>query len=410
MGHLKKTAALLSTLAITLAGCDAAAAEIPQPTAVEQLPAETVRNLNEAGIKLYESMDAAQHENTFISPVSIYLAYAMLYNGAQGGSATEMRDNLFNFDKDLARQNGISLRLLELVSHERENVTLDAANSIWLDQSVLPHVREEFLTYSREHLSAKVETLDFADGASVGVINNWVKENTGGMIEEMVDTLTPNDMMYLLNALYLNAKWQMPFDAGMTVDGTFQAPGGDVPARMMTLRKPMEYFEDSTMQVARLPYADGETSMLVFLPKGDFASVRPFGELKALCGKLAERDVWLAMPKVNTDFSDDGTLQEAIMSNGVKSIFDPQAANLKGIADIKESPLFVGETHHKTALKIDEEGTEASAAISLGLMRGAITDSSRIIKMMVDKPFYCAIIDDASGAMLFCGCIRNPNA
>jgi serpin B len=69
--------------------------------------------------------------------------------------------------------------------------------------------------------------------------------------------------------------------------------------------------------------------------------------------------------------------------------------------------LRINDIEHKSYMKVDEEGTEAAAATSVGVV-ATFVRSTPPFEMIVDHPFFCAIVEQHSGAMLFAGVVTNP--
>jgi serpin B len=69
--------------------------------------------------------------------------------------------------------------------------------------------------------------------------------------------------------------------------------------------------------------------------------------------------------------------------------------------------LKIDEVRHKTFVEVNEEGTEAAAVTAVTMMRASFV-SKRRFRMVVDRPFFCAITDNQSGAILFMGAIVEP--
>ena len=59
--------------------------------------------------------------------------------------------------------------------------------------------------------------------------------------------------------------------------------------------------------------------------------------------------------------------------------------------------------------QVDEEGSEAAAVTSIGIRAAAVVREPLPFQMIVDRPFFCAIEDRRSGALLFVGAIFDPS-
>ena len=93
---------------------------------------------------------------------------------------------------------------------------------------------------------------------------------------------------------------------------------------------------------------------------------------------------------------------------GMTDAFDSSVADFSGMDGQKD--LYISAVHHKTWVKVDEEGTEAAAVTAVGVMALAMSQQPKPFEMIVDHPFFCAITERDSGAILFAGIINNPSA
>ncbi len=209
-------------------------------------------------------------ENIFISPLSIKIVLAMLYNGAVG----ETRDgiaqtlNLQGIDIDKINESFFGyLAYFNAYPLTDDKIDLDIANSLWINKSF--GFKEKFLNVNRDYYASKIATLRTAEE-----INDWVNEKTRGKIDSIVD---PNEdvTMYaaiILNAIYFLGQWQEEFDETCTHDGTFYLLDGSTKQSPMmhctrTLRcYNIMGFQDS-FKALEIPYGNGGISMYIFLPK-----------------------------------------------------------------------------------------------------------------------------------------------
>ena len=92
----------------------------------------------------------------------------------------------------------------------------------------------------------------------------------------------------------------------------------------------------------------------------------------------------------------------------------PRAAQLTGMfsSGTGRAPagsFFISSVLQSTYWKVDEEGSEAAAAPAIGV-HAAIARPEKPFQMIVERPFFCAIEDQRSGALLFVGAIYDPLA
>jgi len=75
------------------------------------------------------------------------------------------------------------------------------------------------------------------------------------------------------------------------------------------------------------------------------------------------------------------------------------AADFSNMCDL---PAKISEVKHKTFIKVDEEGTEAAAATSVGIV------PTSVFALLLDRPFIFAIRESTSGTILFIGRVVEP--
>jgi len=343
--------------------------------------------------------EVAGKDNVLISPLSISTALSMTLNGAQGETQREMREALGLAKLTSAQINDASRTMGQLLVNADPAVKLRIANSIWAKQDAA--FKDPFLKMNEDAYGARVERLDFADRKSVETINNWVKIATEGKIESIIDSIKPEDRMFLINAVYFRGTWAEPFKKDLTTDADFTKPDGEkTKVAMMQVQDSFGYVEDKSMRAVALPYGNGRMEMLVMLPKiadKDFA--------KAMSGtplprNLPKQELIVKMPKFRVEESYD--LEEALAKLGMKLAFTEKA----DLSAISQEKLFIASVKHKTFMEVDEEGTEAAAATSVGVAATSMPAEPK--QFVVDRPFYLALRERETGIVLFLGYVGAP--
>ena len=75
---------------------------------------------------------------------------------------------------------------------------------------------------------------------------------------------------------------------------------------------------------------------------------------------------------------------------------------------MSEEPLYIGWVKQKTYVDVNEEGTEAAAVTGIGMRATAVRREPPPFMMIVDHPFFAAIRENKTGAILFMGTIVDP--
>jgi serine protease inhibitor len=157
------------------------------------------------GYELYREVRSEEKDkNVLVSPLSVYLALAMAYNGSGGETRDAMARVLRAEGLTLEDFNRAVASLQKSLTDADPKVKLAIANSLWVNEPVRFH--EDFLKRSRDTFQAESVSLPFRDPATLRRINDWVSRNTNGKIEKILDEINPEMLGYLINAVYLKGK------------------------------------------------------------------------------------------------------------------------------------------------------------------------------------------------------------
>ena len=376
---MKKIMAMLSMAALlTVAGC---AQKNPQPSegSVVGFALSFFQKANQT---------VPYDQNLILSPYSAGVALSMLNEGAEGQTKVELTDAL----------NGCVFMAEDLGQNDILKVA--SANSLWVGDNF--SVRNHYVDVLQRDYDAFCTTQNFRDPATVKAINNWCSENTEGKITEIIDRLTSNDVMVLLNALYFKAPWQDSFDASLTYKDVFHGIAKENEVSMMSRRAKYNYAESEGCQMIQLPYAAGDYAMYVVLPPADMDinSMIPYiGEsmYETAMSMLSMKEVVFRMPKFTLETSI--LLNETLDKLGVETAFTG-AADFRGIA--ATGSLALSQVKQKCYIDVNEQGTEAAAVTSVQVRMTSV-NRDPVARMTVDRPFLFFIQNTQTGNVLFLG-------
>ncbi|QLE41805.1 serpin family protein [Nostoc sp. C052] len=368
-----------------------------------------VESSNKFGFKLFSEVlkNDRGEKNIFISPSSVAIALAMTYNGASGSTQQAMAKTLELQGMNLPEINSsYAAALKQLLENPDAKVQLKIANSLWANQDV--SFAPDFLKRTQDFYQAKVSNLNFKDAAASNIINNWVKENTNGKINKIVETIEPNQVLFLINAIYFKGNWSNEFDKKETAQYPFYiTPGRRKQHPMMSQKGDYKYYENEQLQAVSLPYGkDGKFSFYIFLPKQN-SNLKVFHEnlnvenWEKWMTQFNKQKGFIRLPRFKTDY--EVTLNDALKSLGMKEAFSNKA-NFSGMG----KNFAISQVKHKTFVEVNEEGTEAAAATSVGMVATSLRQEPEPFRMIVDRPFFCAIRDNQTGSLLFMGSIIDP--
>ena len=359
-------------------------------------------------------------QNLFVSPYSVSVALAMTWAGARSNTETEMADALhFELDQQhLHPAFGALAAEFERRNEDGEQANsrvettegrdagpafeFTTANAMW-GQDDFPF-RDDYVELLDAYYQAGLRLVDFGGSPEEAreKINQWVAERTNDRIEDLLPqgSIDQTTRLVLTNAVYFSARWKFPFEEKNTKPKPFTALDG-TRRQVPTMHQSIEtrYAAIEGHQLVELPYANGDTSMVVILPaEGEFESFEAEFTVDRLAIMLEQSStalVNLALPKFEIE-SEFG-LVETMRALGMKEAFTG-AADFGGMAE--DADLAIDDIVHKSFVTVDELGTEAAAATAVVMNESA---PAKQVEMTVDRPFLFYIRDRPTETPLFFG-------
>jgi serpin B len=343
--------------------------KVPEKRDLTSFEKQLVQSGNVFGIELFKKINEfEQDKNIFISPLSVSMVLGMTLNGADGTTFEAMQSTLELGGMSQTQINESYQSLIELLSQLDPKVIFNLANSIWYRQGF--QVEQEFINVNQTYFDAAVRELDFGNPEAVKIINGWVNDKTNGKIEKIVEKITPDIVMFLINAIYFKGTWTYEFEKNKTKDDQFTNPGGStVPVKMMVQEGDFNYLENEDFQAINLPYGDSDFSMLVILPGSGKTTETIIDQMSTTkwqewTGAFDTVGVKLEMPRFKLEYK--LSLVDVLDALGMGVAFDLGSANFSRI--IKNAGLYISEVLHKTFVEVNEEGTEAAAVTAVGAL------------------------------------------
>jgi serpin B len=367
---------------------------------------------NNFGFELFKKITVSESstKNIMISPLSISLALAMTYNGADGTTKTAFEEtlNLQGLSTDNINQSYKDL--VEALVNVDDKVTISIANSIWYRMGF--SVLDNFIKTNQKKYNAEVSELDFDNSNSVNIINNWVADNTNNKIEEIVDEISSETIMFLINAIYFYGEWTNKFEDNQTENRPFYiSDNTETEVSTMSQKSSMNYLENADFKAVELTYGPGNYSMILMLPSESKTLNDIISQLNEENWNLwlnnfsMTENVNLYLPKFKFEY--EKTLNEILCDLGLSIAFNASEANFSKINT--DFQLFISKVKHKTFIEVDEKGTEAAAVTSVEMNLTSIENEGQEIFIYFDKPFLFVIREVTTNAILFIGKVENPN-
>ena len=338
-------------------------------------------------------------ENYLLSPFSVSCALSLLIPGTKGGEQNKLLSIIapgFSAQQAMFGYGALSNQMVK--SHQ-----MSVANSAWADSRM--KLSAGYAKAIKGPLGAQVSSFQHNQG-SLKKINSWVSAKTKQRIPKILDQIKDADRLFLINAIAFDGKWQEQFDPARTAQQTFHAAGGrDEQVQMMHMKRKVAYFKNGTLRAIRLNYQGGEYSMLLMLPEFNDDVSETFRGLNAksldkiLSGASSSDSVNIALPKFK--FSDSFQLKDALSAVGLGSFFNHADFSKisPSLADGK-----IDRVIHKTFVELDEKGTKAAAATSIGIQPTMVrVDQPEFI---ADKPFAFYILHNKTKTIVFAGVVN----
>lgn len=380
----------------------------PQASSQSQLVfSDTAESINAFGYDLFATLPA--NENVCISPYSIEAALGMGANAASDITLDEML-NVMHVENLDGFNTGFAASIDKL---ENDSMDISVANSVWYqkDMDTTEDFQSSYLPLLKNQYAAESFDRNLSDTTTVNEINDWVENATNGKIDQIVTDIDDSAYLLLLNAVYFNAKWTVPFAAELTYDETFHGLSGDKEVPFMHLRdKYFKYYEYKGIRAIRLHYSNSSTAMDILIPTDPNEDVAAlfnaltYEEKKELYQGLTDAEDQLIgnlrLPRF--EFSSDAlSLRQTLASLGMAKAFG-DTADFSVIAD----NAYISDIVHKTYIRVDEEGTEA-AAVTGAMVEAMSLPVGEPIPFEVDMPFVYYISDTSDGTILFLGSMKD---
>lgn len=366
--------------------------------------------INQFAYQFYDAMGST--ENIFFSPYSICGAISLLDVGAGSETKDQIEkmlgiSNLEEWNKQMK---------LYLEKSWGEETKLLTTNSLWIAPYLKrsENIEIDFLQPAAFYYKSEAFEADFAnDGAAVvKSMNLWVDKNTNGMLPEYKKEVDPDTIMTILNAVYFEGKWLLPFlEADTREDGTFTNSSGEnrseIPM-MNQYEQEFQYLETEGWKGIELPYKDSSVVMDILMPieDSDYLAVQAYQELtveeqeklwSSFDDATKETIQILSMPRFTMDLTVEG-MDDILKSMGMTLAY-AETADFDKIG----RDTFVSSVAHRAKIEVDEQGTKAAAVTEITMQETALDIDTKVVDFIMDRPFLYIIKDTDTGLILFMG-------
>ncbi|MBQ8014867.1 MAG: serpin family protein [Clostridia bacterium] len=389
---------------------------------VEDLPYVNDVCLDVSGTPLYSRTAAAdfgfrlfkealnEETNALVSPASVITALTMAANGANGETLKEIEKML-----------GMDIKTLNNAFAKDKSVSegVKSANSVWIRKNVGLNVNQNFIDINKKNFGAEVFTEKF-DGTTLKKINGWVSDNTDGLIENMLNEIPADAVMYLINTILFDAEWEFKYSAAdVRENQTFTSESGKKQTVSMLFNEDVtsDYnnFRLGKNEVVIKDYTNGYSFAAMLPDKGVSVSdaVSSFSGsdfVNAVTKRVDSKPMYgihflkTHIPKFEFECSFDFT--DILKKLGMPTAFDSQKADFGNMATSPAGNIFIGRVGHNTHIMLNENGTKAGAATYVEMKAGSAAVPPSYRELRFDRPFIYVIYETNTGMPLFVGTVR----
>ena len=400
IGYAVISLLLLCAIAVNLTGCGKEGSLSGSKSPSASFSSNNA-SITDFAISLFRECEESG-SNTLISPLSVLCALAMTANGAEEETLAQMESVLRMTTEELNAYLHTYINNLP----ESENYKLSLANSVWFSDNAAFTVNPDFVKTAEDSYRADVYKVPFAN-VTCRDINSWVNEKTEEMIPQIIDQIPPEALMYLINALAFDAKWDNDYLEYMIKDGQFTTEDGKKQDAEFMYSTEAYYLADKKATGFIKHYKDGKYAFVALLPK-EGVSITEYiaaldGEaLHKLLSDPKEETVYASIPKFQVEY--EIKMADTLSAMGMPDAFDHEKANFQGLGDISGTNIYISDVLHKTYISVGEQGTRAGAATAVIIeAAGAAPSLPKPKEVYLDRPFVYMLIDCENNIPFFIG-------
>ncbi|KAG8511254.1 Plasma protease C1 inhibitor [Galemys pyrenaicus] len=356
-------------------------------------------SLVDFSVKLYHAFSALKKPETNIafSPFSIASLLTQVLLGA-GDSTRKNLESLLSYPEGFA------------CAHEAlkaiKSKGFTSASQIFHSPDLA--IRNTFLNASQRLYGSSPGVLGNDSNGNVELINNWVAEKTQGKINQLVESLSPDTRLILLNAVYLSAKWKTIFDQRKTKLEPFNLKSSVIKVPMMMSKKyPVAGFSDPTLKAnIGMLQLSHNLSLVIIMPQhlkyqlGDLEKSLSPTVFKAIMKKLEMskyQTSLVMMPRIKMKSNQD------LLPILEKLEFFDFSYDLDLCGLTEDPDLQVSAMQHQTVLELTESGVESAAATAVSVAR-------TLMIFEVQQPFFFMLWNQEYKFPVFMGRVYDPRA
>ncbi|XP_066195648.1 serpin E3 [Sylvia atricapilla] len=363
----------------------------------------------EFAISLYRHVSEAENRtNLVISPASVAVSLELLQFGAQGNTFLELQDTLGYSIHDQSVQDFMQT-VDEAVADSSQGTVVQLGCSLFVDAGV--QLSPDFAERAALWANSSLLQTNLTDPNTTHT-QEWITSDLPDGDVRGTSTGSSLSQLTLVSTLYFRSMWQKKFSLMDSQMLPFTTPEGlilKVPTMHHTAEVNYGQFQTAALEafsVVELPYLGEKLSMFLVLPshkRTPLSQIESHLSAKTITLwanslKRTKMDIFLPRFSIQSLFD----LRTVLSALGIRDAFDPITANFKGISE--QDSLYISEAIHKAEIEVTEDGTKASGATAMVLLK-----RSRTPIFKADRPFTFFLRQANTGSVLFIGRVTNPS-
>lgn len=295
---------------------------------------EFIKANNQFSINLFrETVRSQNADNIFISPLSVSIALGITLNGALGETYEDIKEVLYLDEWDQPEINKAYATQFTVINSSGSE-QLFFGNSMWIRRDL--SVQQSFKEKGKNVFDAHISSIDFSNLEASERINDWVKDNTGGNIQNIVpDEIPRSTVMYLINTIYFQDRWKEEFDEDVTSPKDFYVQDSTITVDMMKQETDLYSYVSDEVKLLDLPYENG-LKMTLIMPADKSKSIYSFiperlsqENFKKWSDKSSSYLTILELPKFKIEYQPQ--MKKLLENLGMKKAFKRDKANFDKI-------------------------------------------------------------------------------
>lgn len=367
------------------------------------------KSVNDFSLFLVDQLSKTRNkgEGFVFSPVTETLVSIMIANGADKHYQNRLLE-LMGYD-NIDQMNRFAGKLVSSLPDKHNGAQLVMANSLWIGENI--KISDTYSSTLKDLFGLKCSVIDFSDENAAGIINEWSRHATMGIIDKVVDPedLIPTDYLWA-SSIYFHSDWFVEFREELTTDEEFKSPSGTIKVPMMHQRDvpAARYVAVDDYQYVCIPFL-GTVRFQVILPPEGKALSNAITDMPEEIAELITRQATIETESAPWDHIHISMPRFACKSNlnfsDLYQLIGLKPSSFPGFIPDYAQPIDMKQS---ASISVDEYGVSvASTSISIGVEAGYPSEAKEY-NVVIDRPFYFFITNGYTGTILFAGLITNP--